>query len=228
MLPGDYTSGTLHLRSQVRFYIESGATLYAIKVKEAFDKDALLYGEDLKSITIEGRGTIDGQGAYEWRLNDIQDDFIRPNQEMMDALGKPLMRSFPKKDQFGKLVLLVRCKDLRISNCTIETGDDAIVFYSMNCFGPALPCENITVTNCRLSSASSAIKFCDGNMNCVRNVTIDNCTITNSNRGIAFRESANILLTRNDQRKAATPYSIGKEVARSCVIDLDNLSGARR
>jgi polygalacturonase len=57
------------------------------------------------------------------------------------------------------------CKDLRISNCTIETGDDALVFYSMNWFGPALPGENITVTNCRLSSASSAIKFCDGNMN---------------------------------------------------------------
>lgn len=47
------------------------------------------------------------------------------------------------------------CKDVRISNCTIETGDDAIVFYSMNWFGPALPCENITVTNCRLSSAST-------------------------------------------------------------------------
>ncbi|MDP2885702.1 MAG: glycosyl hydrolase family 28 protein [Ignavibacteria bacterium] len=235
--PGEYSSGTLHLRSHVRFYIEAGATLYSIKVKEAFDKDALLYGEDLENITIEGRGTIDGQGAYEWRLNDIQDDFIRPNQDQMEALGKPLMRSFPKKDQFGKLILLLRCKDVRIkdlslvrspswtihpyacerlvidgvyiwsslaegvwadgidpdgckdvriSNCTIETGDDAIVFYSMNWFGPALPCENITVTNCRLSSASSAIKFCDGNMNCVRNVTIDNCTITNSNRGIAF------------------------------------------
>ena len=235
--PGEYSSGTLHLRSHVRFHIEAGATLYSIKLKEAFDKDALLYGEDLENITIEGRGTIDGQGAYEWRLNDIQDDFIRPNQEMMEALGKPLMRSFPKKDQFGKLILLLRCKDVRItgvslvrspswtihpygcerlvidgvyirsslaegvwadgidpdgckdvriSNCTIETGDDAIVFYSMNWFGPALPCENITVTNCRLSSASSAIKFCDGNMNCVRNVTIDNCTITNSNRGIAF------------------------------------------
>ncbi len=235
--PGEYSSGTLHLRSNVRFHIEAGATLYSIKVKDAFDKDALLYGENLENISIEGRGTIDGQGAYEWRLNDIQDDFIRPNLEMMEALGKPLLRSFPKKDQFGKLVLLLRCKDVRItelslvrspswtihpygcermvidgvyirsslpegvwadgidpdgckdvriSNCTIETGDDAIVFYSMNWFGPALPCENITVTNCRLSSASSAIKFCDGNMNCVRNVTIDNCTITNTNRGIAF------------------------------------------
>ncbi|MGE5360030.1 MAG: glycosyl hydrolase family 28 protein, partial [Bacteroidales bacterium] len=78
------------------------------------------------------------------------------------------------------------CKDLRIANSTIETGDDAICFYSMNWFGPALPCENITVTNCRLSSASSAIKFCDGNMNAVRNVTITNCVIAGANRGIAF------------------------------------------
>ncbi len=235
--PGEYSSGTLHLRSHVRLYLEAGATIFSIKDKSAFDKDALIYGEDLHHISLEGRGTIDGQGGYEWRLNDIQDDFIRPNQEQMEALGKPLLRSFPKKDQFGKMILLLRCKDvlisgvslirspswtihpyacermvidgvyiqsslaegvwadgidpdgckdLRISNCTIETGDDAIVFYSMNWYGPALPCENITVTNCRLSSASSAIKFCDGNMNAVRNVTIDNCVITNSNRGLAF------------------------------------------
>jgi hypothetical protein len=59
----------------------------------------------------------------------------------------------------------------------------------MNWYGPPQPCENITVTNCRLSSASAAIKFCDGNMNSVRNVTIDNCVITDSNRGIAFMVS---------------------------------------
>ena len=47
-------------------------------------------------------------------------------------------------------------------------------------------CENITITNCRLSSASSAIKFCDGILTAVRNVTIDNCVITDTNRGIAF------------------------------------------
>jgi hypothetical protein len=78
------------------------------------------------------------------------------------------------------------CKDLHISNCTIETGDDALVFYSTNTFGAARPCEDVTVTNCRLTSSSSAIKFCDGNQNCVRRVAIDNCVITNSNRGIAF------------------------------------------
>ena len=31
------------------------------------------------------------------------------------------------------------CKDVSISNSTIETGDDAIVFYSTDAFGPACP-----------------------------------------------------------------------------------------
>ncbi|MGD1009026.1 MAG: glycosyl hydrolase family 28 protein [Candidatus Aminicenantales bacterium] len=236
--PGEYSSGTIHLKSHVRLYAEAGATVYSIHDKALFDKDALLYGEDLANITIEGRGVFNGEAAYDWRLKgDHQDDFIRSNQVEMEKLGKPLFRSFPKPDQTGKMVLLVHCKDvritgvsfidspswtmnlvdcermvidgiyistslkagvwadgidpdgckdLRISNCTIETGDDALVFYSMDWFGPARPCENITVTNCRLSSASSAIKFCDGNIAGIRNVTIDNCVITNSNRGIAF------------------------------------------
>lgn len=234
--PGQYTTGTIHLRSHVTLYIEPGATIYSAKKRKAFDQDALIFGDGLENISIEGRGTIDGQAQYEWRLDDHEDDFIRPNREIMIALGKSIGRSFPKTDQCRKLILLPRwndvrisglslldspswtmhlygcqrtvidgvyihtsvkdavwtdgidpdgCKDLRISNCTIETGDDALVFYSMDWYGPALQCENITVTNCRLTSASSAIKFSHRNMNCIRNVTIDNCVVTGADRGIA-------------------------------------------
>jgi len=240
--PGQYTSGTLHLRSHVRLLVESGATLYASLDSKVFDRPALLYGDGVDNITIEGRGTLDGQASYIWRSNgDFNDAYIRDNMLLAKALGNPLMRSFPKgfptERMYPHLVLLLRCKDVRIAglsfvrsrswtinpyacerltidgvyihsslkqavwadgidpdgckdvriaNSTIETGDDAIVFYSSNGWGPALPCENITVSNCRLSSASSAIKFCDGNMNCIRHVAIDNIVITDSNRGIAF------------------------------------------
>src|ERR1700689_2106674 len=51
--PGEYTSGTLHLRSHVRLLIDSGATLYASLDGKAFDKAALLYGEGVDNITIE-------------------------------------------------------------------------------------------------------------------------------------------------------------------------------
>ncbi len=242
--PGEYTSGQLRLRSGVRLYVEAGATLYASLDPRQFDpapKSALLYGEDLRDIAIEGRGAIDGQASYEWRLNDLTDHYIRPNQLLMEAAGKPLLRpfpaGFPKETVFPRLVLLLRCndvriaglkfvrsrswtinpyackrltvdgvsifsslkeavwadgidpdgcQDVRISNSTIETGDDALVFYSSDIWGPALPTENVTVTNCRLSSASSALKFCDGNAKAIRRVAIDNVVITDSNRGLAF------------------------------------------
>src|SRR5256714_15148890 len=45
--PGEYTSGTIHLRSHVRFWIEAGATLFSAQEDAAFDTDGLLFGEDL-------------------------------------------------------------------------------------------------------------------------------------------------------------------------------------
>src|SRR2546429_832265 len=48
--PGDYTSGTIHLRSHVRFWIEAGATLFSAEEDAAFDTDGLLFGEDLINI----------------------------------------------------------------------------------------------------------------------------------------------------------------------------------
>lgn len=242
--PGEYSSGQLHLRSGVRLYLEAGATIFATLDSHQYDdakKAALIYGEDLHDIALEGAGTLDGQSAYEWRLSDFLDYYILPNQRRMEAAGKPLMRSFPvsrgKDTVYPRMVLLLRCTDVRIaglkflhspswninpyacrrltidgvyiyssqkdgvwadgidpdgcqdvhiSNSTIETGDDAIVFYSTPLWGPALPTENVTVTNCRLSSSSSAIKFCDGNSLAVRHVVISNVVITNSNRGLAF------------------------------------------
>jgi hypothetical protein len=238
---GEYTSGTIHLRNHVTLEIEAGATLYASEEDREYDKPALIYGEDLQNISIQGRGTIDGQGDYFSKAGPDDDINIHDNRVLAQAAGLPLVRSYPKgygvKTVYPHLVFLVRCKDVsisglsflrspswtiypyacerllidgiyvhtdqtmgvwadgidpdgckdvHISNSTIETGDDAIVLYSFNISGPALPCENITITNCRLSSASCALKFCDCNINCIRNVTVDNCVITQSNRGIAF------------------------------------------
>jgi hypothetical protein len=235
--PGDYTTGTLHLRSFVRMVVEAGATVFSSKDLAAFDKHGLFYAEDVEHISLEGRGVINGQSEYEWHMNNMRDWYIYPNQVQAEEAGVPLMRAFPTANSYGNLVLFVRCtdvlisglsfidspswtmhiwgcerlvidgvyvntnlkagvwadgidpdgcKDVRISNCTIQTGDDALVFYSSDIFGEARACENITVSNCRLTSSSSGIKFCDGNRKAIRNVTIDNCVIAGANRGLAF------------------------------------------
>src|SRR5580658_2773357 len=55
--PGEYTSGQLHLRSGVRLYVEAGATIFATLDGSQYDdakKSALLIGEDLHDIALEG------------------------------------------------------------------------------------------------------------------------------------------------------------------------------
>jgi uncharacterized Zn-finger protein len=83
---------------------------------------------------------------------------------------------------------IVSCKDVSISNSTIITGDDCIVFVcGIDEWGPTSPCEHITVTNCRLSSASAAVKFSEGNNLVIRDILIDNCAIFDCNRGLTLQ-----------------------------------------
>ena len=100
-------------------------------------------------------------------------------------------------------------KNVTISNCIIETGDDAIVLKTTQTFGEARPCENVTVTNCVLSSTSTGLKLGTESFADFRFITFNNCVIRDSNRGlsIVIRDGAtaeNILfsdITLNCDRK---------------------------
>lgn len=78
------------------------------------------------------------------------------------------------------------CRDVSVSNCTIETGDDCLVFISTDVWGPARVCENITVSNCRLASASAGVKFSEGNRVAIRRVLVSNTVLSPVNRGFVF------------------------------------------
>src|ERR1035438_6238184 len=88
--PGDYTSGTIHLSSHVTLDIDAGAVLFASDDDAVYDKPTLLYGEDLRDITIQGRGTIDGQGEYISQVSDYDDINIHDNRVLAQAAGKSL------------------------------------------------------------------------------------------------------------------------------------------
>jgi polygalacturonase len=65
-------------------------------------------------------------------------------------------------------------KDVVISNCIIDSEDDALCFKSeyLDRF-----CENITVTNCVVSSLCNGIKLGTGSRGGFRNITVNNCVI---------------------------------------------------
>lgn len=78
-------------------------------------------------------------------------------------------------------------KNVRISDCYIESGDDCICFKNRREYEEFGTCENITVTNCTMTSRSCSIKIGSENMDTIRNIVVDNCIITDSNRGIGIQ-----------------------------------------
>ena len=201
----------------------------------------MFFADHAEDITLEGRGTVNGQAAYVWKPDDLNDPLVRPAKDLMRSLGKSLLRSFPEGYPDRKVyphlvwmgdstdiritglsfiysptwtmafhacqrlvmdgvyiytkpndavwadgVDLDGCNDVRIANCSITTGDDCIVFVSIDAWGPARTCENVVVTNCRLSSCSCAVKFSEGNAKGVRHIAIDNCVINDDSSGFSF------------------------------------------
>lgn len=84
----------------------------------------------------------------------------------------------PNTDGFD----ITDCKRIRISNCDLVCGDDAIVLKSLGGFN-----EDIAISNCILQSNCSALKLgAQEALGTIRRVTMSNCIIRDSLRGISL------------------------------------------
>ena len=66
------------------------------------------------------------------------------------------------------------CQGVRISDCDLTCGDDAIILKSM---ADARPCERISVTNCLISTNCAALGLGAEVVHAIRNVAFSNCVI---------------------------------------------------
>lgn len=78
-------------------------------------------------------------------------------------------------------------KNVRISNCYIESADDCICFKTRREYQDYGPTENVIVSNCIMTSTSCSLKLGSENMDAIRNVIVSNCIIKSSNRGIGIQ-----------------------------------------
>ncbi len=68
------------------------------------------------------------------------------------------------------------CRRVVVSNCIIDSDDDAIVLKSTGKAG----CENVVITNCIASSFTNAIKCGTESTGGFRNINIGNCVVKRS------------------------------------------------
>jgi len=78
-------------------------------------------------------------------------------------------------------------RNVRISDCYIESADDCICLKTRREYADFGPTENVSVSNCILKSTSCSIKLGSENMDAIRNIVVSNCIIKGSNRGIGIQ-----------------------------------------
>ena len=159
-----------------------------------YTEKSLIYAEKVENITLTGRGAIDGQGKffkgpykvrpYMIRLieckNVTVEDLTLQNSAMwglhclacenvtINGIG---IHSKVNHNNDG--IDIDGCDKVRISNCEINSGDDAIVLKSTL----DRVCQNVTVTNCVLSTNCNAFKCGTESNGGFQNITFSNSVI---------------------------------------------------
>jgi len=91
------------------------------------------------------------------------------------------------------------CQDMMISDCVIDTGDDAICLKSENPYGgEARLTRNVTVTNCVISSSTNGFKIGTATQGEFENIVFSNSVIHHGDRPLNERSIAGIALEMAD------------------------------
>ncbi|MBQ7138890.1 MAG: glycoside hydrolase family 28 protein [Clostridia bacterium] len=175
-----------------------------------------LYAQDAKHITVTGYGTLDGQGEYWWEKANHNDlPYPRPHLicfhrcehvvlENVSLINSPVWTVHPLRcrnvvcrglnicnpyhspntdgiDPDG-------CQDVRISDCTIDVGDDCIAIKSGTEKTPdAQPSERIIITNCHFLRGHGGVVLGSEMSGGVRNVVVSSCVFSETDRGIRLK-----------------------------------------
>ena len=159
-----------------------------------YTERSLIYGENLENVGLGGQGTIDGQGAAFKGPYKVRPYMIRMigcrNVEVSGVTLKdsPMwvqhylacenvylhgMTVASRVNANNDGIDIDSCDRVRIADCDISSGDDAIVLKSTS----ARPCRNVTVTNCVLSTACNALKLGTESNGGFENIAISNCAV---------------------------------------------------
>lgn len=226
---GTYLSGEISLASDMTFFLAPSAVLLGSQDHGKYPLRepgrslcahrqlgrALLYGENLRNVTVTGGGMIDGNGKYRFKQNDPLSDRraedARPDIVYIAYSDGITVRDINmRRSAFWTVVPLssrnitvknlrldcmntpnrdgidpVDCHNITVCGCNIMAGDDGLCFKSSDVIG----CKNIDVYDMMISSLASAVKFGTDTYYCLENARFSDCFIKNVNRCAVSLES---------------------------------------
>jgi len=173
-----------------------------------YEVEALIYAEGASNIGIEGPGIIDGNGktfpkrkvtnpevsvgkrprllywrnCHNVRIRDVTlrnsscwtAHFVLCDKLVLQGIAV-FSDLFINQDGID----IDSCQNTVVSDCFVDTVDDAIVIKSSH----PQPTKNLTITNCVLTTQCGAIKFGSQSVGGFNNISISNCAIYEAGMG---------------------------------------------
>ncbi|WP_462413052.1 glycoside hydrolase family 28 protein [Neobacillus sp. Marseille-QA0830] len=175
-----------------------------------------IYAENAENVSVTGRGTIDGNGQFWWDIfRRKENEYPRPKLVSFDTCTRVLISGVKMVNSPSWTVNPICCEDVtvhnisilnpdnspntdgidpescrnvRISDCHIDVGDDCIAIKAgTEDTTEKVPCENITITNCTMIHGHGGVVLGSEMSGDIRNVTVSNCVFEGTDRGIRLK-----------------------------------------
>ncbi|WP_345948833.1 glycosyl hydrolase family 28 protein [Mucilaginibacter sp. PAMB04274] len=192
---GEFASRMISLKSNINLHLEAGAKISAIA--NGFKYTSLVMGNEVQNVSVTGSGTLFGNGGNftigEEAPNRPYIIFFKNCKNVLVEDVHLLQSASWTLRLFGSEHVTVRGvsiyshanlnndgididgKDIIITGCHIDSGDDAICLKSED--STKRVTENITITNCIAASNCNLIKMGTGSIGGFKNISISNCTL---------------------------------------------------
>lgn len=193
---GNYTSGTIYLKSNVVLYIAKDSSIVASHNTDDYTDNALIYAENCENIGVVGPGKICGEGNY-FSLKPYLPPKTEPFEKTLDVwdLRQEYRKRirFPHKSKYGFLMFLKNCNHLRLYNLILENS--AMWTVNVNSSND-VNISNVVINNNRHVANCDGIDICGSS-----NVIIKNCFVSTADDGIVLKNNMSIATSGDDGLK---------------------------
>ena len=168
-------NGTYHIE-KVDKPTNAGGWSYKRKYPNEKTLPRVVFFAGCKDVLLEDVTMTNQPSGWSYWIHDCDRVTIRGLQILADL-------SYPNNDG----IHLNCSRDVTVSDCHIETGDDSIIIRANSrSLKENKPMERVTVTNCVLRSRCYGIRIGYSDDGVMRNCTFSNLVITESRDGIGF------------------------------------------
>ena len=178
-------------------------------------RQGIFFALNEKNICIKGEGTINGNGENWWFKGESDEKRPRAIQfigcedvliQGISIINSPCWTVHPiccNNITINNITIRnpyespntdginpESCKNVKISDCYIDVGDDCLTLKSgleKDIFQKQRSCENVTVTNCTFVHGHGGIVIGSEMSGGVKNITVSNCIFQNTDRGVRIK-----------------------------------------